>query len=146
MTIIVDANILISGIINPRGIIPALILENPWIEFVTPEYAIEEINLHKLRICKATKIPVPTFEASLSKILSHVLSFSGDGVSEADILQAEKITAAIDRKDIWYIAFAIAFDAMLWTGDLKLYRGLRRQGFNNIIITSELKEIIQGML
>lgn len=146
MTIIVDANILISGIINPRGIIPEILLKNPRIEFVIPEYAVEEINLHKLRICRETKTHVSTFEASLASILSNVLHFSVDAISEADVVQAEKITAAIDRKDVWYIAFAIAFDAMLWTGDLKLYRGLRRQGFNKIVITSELKEIIKGMI
>jgi predicted nucleic acid-binding protein len=146
MIIIVDANILISGIINPYGSIPELLLlQSPQIDFIVPEYAIEEINLHKIRVCKETRTTVPLFEQSLDTILSNVLRFSSDAISHTDIAKAEEITISIDSKDVWYIAFAIAFDAILWTGDLKLYKGLRRKGFYNIITTTELKRIIKGL-
>jgi hypothetical protein len=39
----------------------------------------------------------------------------------------------------------IDYDALLWTGDVKLIRGLRRKGFNNTVTTKELKEIIKGL-
>ena len=61
------------------------------------------------------------------------------------MIQAQTITKNIVEKDAIYVAFTIALDALLWTGDLKLYRGLRRKGFTNIVTTAQLKEIIKGI-
>ena len=37
-----------------------------------------------------------------------------------------------------FVATALFIDGFLWTGDKKLARGLRKNGYNNIITTSEL--------
>jgi len=146
MIVIIDANIIISGIINPYGPIPEILLQNPGIDFIVPDYALEEIALHKLRICKETNTPAPFFDKLLEKLLSQGLVFSSDSINAAHIEKAGKLTLSVDRKDTLYIAFCLALDGMLWTGDLKLYKGLRRKGFHNIITTSELKEILKGMI
>lgn len=146
MIVIVDANIVITGIINPYGPIPLLIsLYNSTIDFVIPEYAIEEINLHKQKICKLTNTFSTLFEKLKNDILSKTLLFSSDAVNHEDIEKAKQLISSIDIKDMGYVAFAIALDALLWTNDLKLYRGLRRKGFRCIVITKELKEIIKGL-
>ena len=146
MTIIIDANILISGIINPFGTIPELILlKNNKTDFVLPEYAIEEIALHKSKICRLAQISSAQFEQILDSFLSYVLCFSAEVVSKQDIVTAEKLVASIDEKDAWYVAFAVALNALLWTGDIKLYKGLRKKGFMNVVTTSEMEEIIKGL-
>jgi predicted nucleic acid-binding protein len=146
MTIIIDANILISGIIKPYGQITKLIyFKRPEIDFVIPEYALEEIARHKVRICKETKTTSLQFEQIFDALLVNILRFSTDSISQSDIQAAEKLVLSIDTKDIWYVAFAISLDALLWTGDLKLYRGLRRKDFNQIIITKEMEDIIKGL-
>ena len=146
MIVVVDANIIISGIINPYGPIPEILLQNSRLDFIVPDYALKEIALHKLRICKETKTTVPVFDKLQEKLLSGILVFSADTINVADIEKAGKLTLSIDSKDTLYIAFCIGLDAMLWTGDLKLYKGLRRKGFRNIITTSELKDIIKGII
>lgn len=146
MTIVIDANILISGILNPYSQLSEFILsKNPKIDFVIPEYAIEEINAHKQRICKQSKTSLNQFEQVLEIFLSCILCFSTEAVKNSDIISADNLVADIDTKDIWYVALVIALDAILWTGDMKLYRGLRRKGFKKIITTKELKEIIKGL-
>lgn len=146
MTVVVDANVIISGIINPYGTISELILlESPNIDFVTPEYAIEEIASHKIRICKSAGITISQFEEVLNNFLSCILSFTVDSVQASHVQHATDLTSSIDTKDTWYVASAIALDALLWTGDLKLYRGLRRKGFNNIVTTKEVNQIIKGL-
>lgn len=60
--------------------------------------------------------------------------------------RAYGVTSGIDVSDTIYVAFAIAPDALLWTpGDLKLYRGLRRKAFVNIVTTTEMNQIIKGL-
>src|SRR5215217_6299563 len=115
MIIIIDANILISGIINPYGQITKLIYFKPSeIDFVIPEYALEEIARHKIRICKETKTSLSQFEQILDALLANILRFSTDSIDLSDIQIAENLTSSIDIKDIWYIAFAISLEALLW--------------------------------
>jgi predicted nucleic acid-binding protein len=146
MIIVVDANIIISGIINPYGPIPKILLQKTKIDFIVPGYALEEIELHKQRICQETNNPVFVFEQLLDKLLAQCLVFSAESISLAHTEKARKLTLSIDAKDTLYIAFCLALDALLWTGDLKLYKGLRKKGFNSIVTTSELKEIIKGII
>jgi len=47
MIIVIDANVVISGIIKPFGPIPkTLLLENKAIDFILPQYALDEIIGH----------------------------------------------------------------------------------------------------
>jgi predicted nucleic acid-binding protein len=64
MTVVVDANILISAIINPSGTIPFLLFNtNDAIDFVAPQFIIEEIELHQSKIIAVANISTPTFTA-----------------------------------------------------------------------------------
>jgi len=81
----------------------------------------------------------------LSKLLANVALYSTQGVDNATLRKAILITQNIDVKDSIYIAFCLAFDGILWTGDMKLYRGLRRNGFMNVVTTKELTEILKGV-
>ena len=146
MIIIVDANILISGIINPHGTIKSLLLNtNNSIELIVPEFAIIEIGLHKNKICSTASITSEIFDNLLSRYLKNITQFSHEAIKLNDYDKAEKIVAPFDSNDAWYIALSLSMDAVLWTGDLKLFRGLRRTGFYNIITTNEFMQIIKGI-
>ena len=48
MVVVVDANIIVSAIINPQGVIPfSLFNATDKIDFVIPQFIIEEIELHQ---------------------------------------------------------------------------------------------------
>jgi predicted nucleic acid-binding protein len=146
MTIVVDANIIISGIINPYSLIGVLLIEdNPSIEFVIPEFALIEIQSHKERICKKLNINSKVFEILLDKFLLNITVFGHDDVTEEIYHKAEKLTQIIDTNDTWYIAFAIALNGFLWTGDLKLNRGLRKKACYLTITTQEFSAILKGI-
>lgn len=146
MTIIVDANLLISAILNPEGSIGKLfILNDHNIDFVFPEYAWIEIQKHKKRICSENNISLSLFDKLLTKLTLFFLVFSEREISTAYIEKAFELTSDIDKNDAIYVAFALALDAMLWTGDLKLYRGLRRKNFSNVVTTKEMNQIIKGL-
>jgi predicted nucleic acid-binding protein len=65
-------------------------------------------------------------------------------ISNQHFLDAQELTKQIDVNDTTFVAFSISFKSFFWTGDLKLYKALRRKAFNNIITTKELKQIIKG--
>ena len=146
MVVIVDANILLSAISNFKKTLFNLITEvSPSIDFVVPEFVFNEIKNNEQKVSISTKSSVEKMRQNLSLLLQHILIIKDDDVVESYFKKAYEITYSIDSNDTIYVAFAISLDALLWTGDLKLYRGLRRKGFTNIVTTAQLKEIIKGI-
>ncbi len=146
MIIIVDTNIIISACLNKQTDLFSLLKSNKHkMDFVLPEYALEEINNHKVRICYKSKIDLNLFNENLFDLIRFMNLLSYQELNKEIIIQAQELTADIDKKDTIFIAFSLALDSILWTSDLKLFKGLKRKSFNNIITTKELKQSIKGL-
>jgi predicted nucleic acid-binding protein len=146
MIIVVDTNIIISACLNKQSELFNLLKSSKYkIDFVLPEYALEEINNHKVRICYKSKVGLNTFNENLFDLIRFMNLLSYKELNKVIILKANELTADIDKKDTIFVAFSLALDSLLWTSDLKLYKALRRKSFSNIIITKELKQIIKGI-
>jgi predicted nucleic acid-binding protein len=146
MTVIVDTNILISACLNGESeIFKILNTLSGIIDFVVPDYALEEIEKHKFSICENTGCDISIFNKLLVQCCDNGVIISVEEISTENFLLAQELTRKIDINDQAFVAFSLAFDAPIWTGDLKLSRGLKRIGFQNIISTKELKDIIKGI-
>lgn len=146
MIIIVDTNVIISACLNKQSDLFRLLKSyNQKINFVLPEYALEEINNHKMRVCYKSKVDLDLFNENLFNLVHFMNLLSYKELNREIITKAHELTSDIDKKDTIFVAFSLALDALIWTGDLKLYKALRRMSFNNIITTKELKQIIKGI-
>lgn len=146
MIIIVDTNIIISACLNAERELFKILLNNyPKTDFVAPNYSIVEIQHHKTKICQKCKTNISAFEVNLSILTSQLMILNSEELSESIMRDAELFAAKVDIDDTIFVAFLMALDSLLWTGDLKLYRSLRRNGFNNVIRTKELKQILKGL-
>ncbi len=66
MIIIIDTNILIRACLNEKKEISKLVRNHTGnIDFLIPEYALEEINKHKLVLCKNTDYSIVQFDRLL---------------------------------------------------------------------------------
>lgn len=146
MNIVVDANILISSCINPAGVLPKIIIfNNHKADFITPEYALEEMKLNKEAVCHTAGITPLQFNAAFNLLIPYFLIIKNSEMNSEVVQYAKELAGSIDNKDVIYVALTLALDALLWAGDLKLYRGLRRKGFQQIVTTSDLQKIINGI-
>ena len=146
MTIIVDTNIIISASLNARGELFQILTNTyPGLDFATPDFALKEIVKHQTEICKKLKRSLLLFQNNLSVLLNHLIILPDEDLTKINMQEAETLTAGIDINDTIFVAFAMALDSLLWTGDLKLYKALRRKSFTNVIITKELKQILKGL-
>jgi predicted nucleic acid-binding protein len=146
MTIVIDANIFISAAINPDSFIgTTLLVQNPSIDFVLPSFAIKEASIHKKRICNTLMIDELVFENNLIAIQNACLVFASEAILTKYSKVAIQIVKNVDLKDAIYVAFSLALDALIWTGDIKLFKALRKKDFQNIITTTDLKRILKGI-
>lgn len=146
MTIIIDANIIISALINPNGKEAALIFDYTHkVDFAAPGLLFREVQSKKNKIISTSHLTGSSFDQSL-ELISTAFSIYDVARYNPDILKvAEQLTYSIDEKDTQYIALTILLEGLLWTGDLKLLSGLKRKGFNQIITTTDFHQILKGL-
>jgi len=146
MVVVIDANILISASLNLNGKMANLIFSNSSkINFVTPVFVQYEIKENETRICSRNRISKDEFNQNIILLLTKILLFNDDEIPEEIFKDAYGLTKHIDPADTIYTALAISLGALLWTGNLKLLRGLKKNGFRHIITTSDLEQIVKGL-
>ncbi len=146
MTILVDTNIIISASLESRSEL-FKIITTPYsnLDFATPHFALKEVIKNQDEICRKMKKSLELFQNNLSVLLKYLFVLPDEDLSNKNITEAESFTASIDIDDTIFVAFSMALDLLLWTGDFKLRKALKRKGFKNVIITKELKQIIRGL-
>jgi predicted nucleic acid-binding protein len=146
MVVVIDANVTLSAIINIKGNIATLLICNSSsIDFVIPEFSLSEIKEKQRKLYFSARASPDIFNENLQLLLNRLTVIGDNLINERYFKAAYFFTKEIDPKDTMYVALTMALDALLWTGDLKLYRALRRKGFKQIITTKELEEIIKGL-
>jgi predicted nucleic acid-binding protein len=137
--IIVDANIIFSGILNSNGKIGDLLINsNKHIEFIAPYFLRTEIYNHYPRLIKISGLKAEQVREAEFQICKDITFISEEQIRESSWRTAEKLVADIDPKDTHYVAYSKHFRCKIWSGDKELIKGLTKKGFNNIITTDEL--------
>ncbi len=110
-----------------------------------PAFILSEIKENEEKICNSNKISKNEFNQNLLLLLTKLMLINDDEIIDATFKNAFELTKSIDPNDTIYIALAISLDALFWTGDLKLLRGLKRKGFQHIITTLDFEQILKGL-
>ena len=136
MKLIVDANIIFSGILNSNGKIGDLLINsNKFIELIAPDFLRLEIYNHYSKLCKISKMSEEQVREAEFQIYKGIKFISEEQIKLGAWKDAEKLVSDIDPKDTHYIAYSKHFRCKLWSGDKALMIGLRKKGFKNIIST-----------
>lgn len=113
-TIVIDTNILIAALIR-NGLVRES-LNNHNINFIFPEYGINEIYCYKDEIMTKAEISEREFNILLLRLLKYIklipLEIIIDFREEAD-----KIIGNIHKEDAVFIATALAFNCPIWSDD-----------------------------
>ena len=112
MKFVLDTNIILSALIKDslsRKIITTLDFE-----FFTPSFALSEITKHKKYICKKALISEKQFKSLFNKVFEYVkivpLGYYKNYISQS-------IGLIEDRKDVSFLACAIALNSNIWSND-----------------------------
>jgi predicted nucleic acid-binding protein len=140
--IVVDANIVFSGILNTNGKIGDLLINSGrMFMFIAPDFLRWEISLHHDKLLKISGFTLDQILEAEHQIYKSVSFISEEQISKENFDFANNLVFDIDPKDIIYIAFAKQFNCKLWTGDKKLANGLSKKNYRNILTTDILFEL-----
>lgn len=139
MKIVIDTNIVFSGILNSGGKIGRLLLTSGGhFTFYSCEFLRFELLKHKQRLLKITGLSEDEL-IELQNLVTQNITFINEGLlSETNIISAEELVRNIDPNDAPFIALTEHLQALLWTGDKELINGLKIKNYQKIINTSEL--------
>ena len=128
MTIVVDTNIVFSGLLSPKGTISDVIINSyKTFDFYCPNFVLEELENHKFKLLKLTGLSEKELDV-LKFILFKKIDFINlETVSLNTFENAFEITKDIDEFDTPFVALAMELKSPLWTGDKKLIKGLKKK-------------------
>ncbi len=139
MRIIVDANIVFSGILNSQGKIGDLLINSGNIfDFIAPDFLRLEIRKHYPKLMKISGLNMDQIYEAEFQLYKEISFVSEEQIDHMIWLKAYEIAGDVDPKDVPYIAFSKHFRCKLWSGDKALIKGLKKKKFTNFVTTNEL--------
>lgn len=138
---VVDANLVFSSILNLRSGISTFIQKKQeyGINFFAPEYLKVEIANHHADLLKVSKLTSREILYARDHIYDYVTFFDDDAIPFEEYIKAMRIVRNIDPDDVTFVALNNFLGKKLWTGDLKLYRGLKQKGYEDVVVFQDLQ-------
>ncbi len=145
--IIVDANIIFSGILNSNGKIGDLLINSKnQFDFIAPDFLRAEIRKHYSKLCSISKLKLDQIQESEFQLYNNITFISEEQIKKSHWISSHKLVSDIDPNDIPYIAYSKQFRCKLWSGDKVLIKGLLKKEFKNIITTDELFKLRNSLI
>ncbi len=144
MRTVVDTNIIIRMIIKADGVVAELFysLKNKN-EIYASSASLEEINKHKRRLIRASKLSRADFEELYTKVISHISIVPLSIIPTSFFFRAIRFTASVDYDDIPFVATTFFHNGFLWTSDRPLFTGLKKKGMLNVLNNNDIKELLK---
>lgn len=146
MKVIVDTNIVFSAILNSNNRIGKILLNSKeHFQFYTCNYLRVEIKRHRNKLLKITKLSDDQL-TELEDLITQKITFIDERLIPQDLLvKTEAQLEAIDPNDTVFVALTKHLGGKLWTGDMRLYNGLKARRFRQIVLTSELSLLLDNL-
>ena len=142
MKIVVDTNIIFSGLLNPSGTISDLLLNSSnTFDFYSPTYLLDELENHKKKLIKISGLSDKELDYLQRNLFKKIDLIDLESIRESTWEKAIELTKEVDEFDAPFLALALELESPLWTGDKKLIKGLSKKGIDWIFITEIITEI-----
>jgi len=128
MKFVVDTNVLLTFFWE-KSFTKKILIDRRF-EFVSPEYALEEINLHKSEILKKTRLSLDKFKELRENLAICVEFIPLEEYKEF----LKKVKDIPDKEDADFIALALKLNLPIWSNDTHL----REQSLSPTFTTGDM--------
>lgn len=142
--IVIDTNIIFSLLLNTNSNIGKIFLGNDNnFKFYSCSYMRFEIEKHWSKLLNISKLKESELQESKYTIYKKI-NFIDEALIPNEIWNiSELLVTDIDEDDIDFLALTMYIKGYLWTGDLKLYNGLKSKKYKRVYTTSDLLNVLQ---
>lgn len=142
MKIVVDTNIIFSGLLSPNGKISDLLLNSSdKFDFYSPTYLLDELENHKLKLLKISGFFENELEFMKRNIFKKIEFIDLEYISDSTWVKAIELTKKVDEYDAPFVALALELESAIWTGDKKLAMGLKNKGIDWVLTTDSIAQL-----
>ncbi len=142
MRIVVDTNLVFSAILNTDSTIGDLLLNSGELfKFYSCNYLRNEIETHRYKLMELAQKTHKELVEIEYLVCSEILFVNEEQIPEKYFKQAVKLVKDVDYKDVAFVALNDYMDSILWTGDKKLIKGLKENGYLSVISTAEMVQL-----
>jgi len=128
---VIDTNIVMGKLISGKSHYLKLV---SFFEFHFPQYLLIELDEYKNVVQSKTKLDEQQLQKFTYAIFSQMRVVPSIVVSKSTLERARQLCENVDNKDISFVALSIETGFTLLTRDEVLYKGLRKQGYKNVIL------------
>ncbi len=139
MIVIADSNIIFSALLTPQGIIARILTAKSNIQFLVPDYLLEEVEEHLQMVADYTGKAKLALKRDLKRLTSKISIVTTAEVPLKYKQKAVELVADIDKDDAPFVALHLYKRHKIWTGDRTLINGMTAKGYPIFITTDELK-------
>lgn len=136
MKFILDSNIIFSCLMSGKKLYIDILSQH---QCFSPDFIFEEIKKYEDRILKKAMSNV-NFKEYVKEIFRNLTVIPKLAIENESWKKAYEFCKEIDEKDTAYVALSIDFNLPLLTRDKKLYKGLKKKQFENIILFEKFLE------
>lgn len=142
MKIVVDTNIIFSGLLSPNGKISDLLLNSSdKFDFYSPTYLLDELENHKLKLLKISGFFENELEFMKRNIFKKIEFIDLEYISDSIWVKAIELTKKVDEYDAPFVALALELESAIWTGDKKLAMRLKNKGIDWVLTTDSIAQL-----
>jgi predicted nucleic acid-binding protein len=115
MRLVLDTNILIAALIKDS--LTRKFFFFPDLELLLPEYALEEVNRHRAKIARHSRLTYREIDLLLSLLLESVTVVPAKRILP-HLMAADALIGDIDKDDVPFVALALAMENDgIWSND-----------------------------
>lgn len=144
MRIVIDTNIAFSAILNVNSKISKIILlAKPKFNFYSTYQLLDELHEHKNKLKKLSGYTDKELNKTVQLITSKIKFIGVELIPPKLLSKAEQLAINVDIDDTEFIALTEHIRGKLWTGDKELYNGLINKGWNKILLTNDVYNLLK---
>jgi predicted nucleic acid-binding protein len=131
--VVIDTNILFSALLAEDGRIHQTLFRSGR-RFRICETVLVELFEHKERILQRTRLTTKEVVGMYHRVLRHLQVFPEELIPAETWGRAIDLCSGIDEDDAPHVELTLTLEGLLWTGDVKLRRGLEAKGFTAFFV------------
>lgn len=142
MRVVIDTNIVFSALLTPSGTISDILFNSGGIfDIHAPTELIEELDVHSEKLKSLSGYSTQELRFLRRQLQRKIEFIDLSMIRQTVWRDAFELTQNIDEFDTPFVALSLELEALLWTGDRKLTKGLRTKGATFVVDTAELAAI-----